>query len=91
MAEWAIGPALPPRRNQAITATVVPFPTPAERACFLRLQALEDAISYRLARLATPCPGCGPQRCDDHAVDIRLIADYRDTARQLSRALHTRR
>jgi len=93
MAEWASGPALPPRRGQAITATatVAPSITPAERACFGWLQALEDAISYRLVRLAAPCPGCGPQRCDDHAVDVGLIAGYRNTATHIRPVLHARR
>jgi hypothetical protein len=83
MADWARIPAPPPRQGQAITAAPVatPFITPAERACFLRLQALEDAIAYRLARLAVSCPGCGVHRCDDHAVDVILIAGYRDAFR----------
>lgn len=93
MADWASNPALPPRRGQAsaATVTVALSITPAERACFVWLQALEDAISYRLARLAAPCRSCGPQQCDDHAADIRLIADYRDTARHIRPALHPRR
>jgi hypothetical protein len=93
MADPANGPALPPRQGQASTATptATQLPTPAERACFLRLQALEDAIAYRSARLAAPCPRCGLQRCDDHAVDLTLIADYRDAARHTHRALHAQR
>jgi hypothetical protein len=82
-----------PHQGQAITATptATPSTTPAERACFLRLQALEDAIAYRLARLAAPCPGCGPQHCDDHAVDVTLIAAYREATHQTALVLHAQR
>jgi hypothetical protein len=52
---------------------------------FLGLQALEDAIAYRQARLAAPCPDCGADpgalRCDDHACDRTLITAYREAAR----------
>jgi hypothetical protein len=47
-----------------------------------RLQALEDAIAYRRARVSAPCPDCtasGP-KCDDHACDLTLIAAYQRTA-----------
>jgi hypothetical protein len=47
-----------------------------------RLQALEDAIAYRRARVSAPCPDCtasGPM-CDDHACDLNLIAIYQRTA-----------
>ena len=41
------------------------------------LQALDDAITHRSARLAAPCPDCQPgRRCDDHATDQNLIAGY---------------
>jgi hypothetical protein len=50
----------------------------------MRLQALDDAIAYRAARIAAPCPDCGPDaRCDDHACDADLITAYQDTARAL--------
>jgi hypothetical protein len=62
----------------------VPRLAPAERARFQHLQALEDAIAYRTARLAAPCPHCGPDRCDDHATDTGLIAAYRLTAAALA-------
>jgi hypothetical protein len=52
----------------------------AERARFQQLQALEDAIAYRRARLAEPCPDCGVARCDDHATDANLIAAYQRAA-----------
>jgi hypothetical protein len=58
--------------------------TPAERARFQHLQALEDAIAYRAARLTAPCPHCGPARCDDHATDTTLITAYRLTAAALA-------
>ena len=48
----------------------------AGRARFTQAQAFEDAIAYRRARLAAPCPDCGPARCDDHATDVDLIAWY---------------
>jgi hypothetical protein len=46
------------------------------------LQALEDAIAYRRARVTAPCPDCAArgQMCDDHACDLDLIAAYRRTA-----------
>ena len=52
------------------------------RGWFQHLQALEDAIAYRRARAAAPCPDCtatGP-RCDDHACDLQLIAAYQQAA-----------
>jgi hypothetical protein len=62
-----------------------------ERARFQQLQALEDAIAYRRARLAVPCPDCGPaetgRKCDDHACDVDLIACYWQTARTAHREL----
>lgn len=54
--------------------------TAAERARFQQLQAFEDAIAYRRARLAEPCPDCGPARCDDHATDATLITAYLQAA-----------
>jgi hypothetical protein len=63
----------------------IPWVTAAERARFQQLQALEDAIAYRRARLAEPCPECGPARCDDHATDATLIAAYLQAARACSR------
>lgn len=41
---------------------------------------LEDAVNYRLARLAAPCRQCkrgaAGSRCDDHAIDVTLVAGY---------------
>lgn len=51
---------------------------------FRELQALEDAINYRLARLAVSCVRCQPVesggRCDEHACDVALIAGYLQVA-----------
>jgi hypothetical protein len=60
-----------------------------DQAEFQRLQAFEDAIAYRHARLALPCPDCGPPpaRCDDHAADHDLIAGYRRQRRQIAARL----
>lgn len=53
-----------------------------ERGWFQQLQALEDAIAYRRARAAAPCPDCtaSSHTCDDHACDLQLIAAYQQTA-----------
>jgi hypothetical protein len=53
-----------------------------ERGWFQRLQALEDAIAYRRARVSGPCPDCAASghACDDHACDLQLIAAYQQTA-----------
>src|SRR6266851_5433432 len=52
------------------------------RGWFQHLQALEDAIAYRRARVTAPCPDCtaSGQTCDDHACDLNLIAAYQKTA-----------
>ena len=51
-----------------------------ERCWFQRLQAFEDAVAYRRARVDAPCPDCGPAasggRCDDHGRDLDLIDEY---------------
>jgi hypothetical protein len=59
---------------RGITATV--------RAQCQQLQALEDAIAYRRARVTAPCPDCtaSDHMCDDHACDLNLIAAYQRTA-----------
>jgi hypothetical protein len=53
-----------------------------ERGWFQHLQALEDALAYRRARVTAPCPDCAAsnQKCDDHACDLDLIAAYQRTA-----------
>jgi hypothetical protein len=64
--------------DDAVTATTGHI----ERRWFQHLQALEDAIAYRRARVTAPCPDCtaSGHRCDDHACDLDLIADYQQTA-----------
>jgi hypothetical protein len=51
-----------------------------DRGRFQRLQALEDAIAYRQARISAPCADCeaagSGQKCVDHARDVDLIAEY---------------
>jgi hypothetical protein len=51
---------------------------------FQQLQALDDAIAWRQARIDAPCPDCEPgpdgPRCDDHACDVDLIAAYKQMA-----------
>jgi hypothetical protein len=58
---------------------------------FRELQALEDAVNYRLARLAVPCVRCRPAaeggRCDEHACDVALIAGYLQAAENTMTAL----
>jgi hypothetical protein len=55
-----------------------------ERHRYRELQALEDAVNFRLARLMAPClrcePGAGGDRCDEHACDVALIAGYLEAA-----------
>jgi hypothetical protein len=44
---------------------------------YTHLQALDDAIRYRMARLEGPCRKCRPgARCHDHACDLGLLAAY---------------
>jgi hypothetical protein len=62
--------ARPPRQRPGV----------GERRQFQRLQAFEDAIAYRRARVTAPCRGCAVaepgQKCDDHARDLELIDEY---------------
>jgi hypothetical protein len=55
-----------------------------ERARFNQLQALDDAIAFRLARLGEHCTECEAGEpgasCDDHACDVALVARYRERA-----------
>ena len=55
-----------------------------ERHRYRELQALEDAVNFRLARLIAPCSRCetvaGGARCDEHACDVALIAGYLEAA-----------
>jgi hypothetical protein len=75
--------AWPPRGRMTVADTRV------ERGWFQRLQAYEDAIAYRRARVAAPCPDCGNGTadglCDEHARDVELIAEYRQTLQRSAR------
>jgi hypothetical protein len=55
-----------------------------QRDQFQQLQALDDAIAWRRARINAPCPDCQPgpdgPRCDDHACNLDLIAAYKQMA-----------
>jgi len=55
-----------------------------ERHRFRELQALEDAVNYRLDRVMAPCAQCelaaAGGRCDEHACDVALIAGYLEAA-----------
>lgn len=43
------------------------------------LQSLDDAIAFRLSRLASPCDDCTlSERCDDHAGDEHLVDQYQE-------------
>ena len=69
--------------NAAGSARSLRFAVP-ERHRYRELQALEDAVNFRLARLMAPCPRCDPitggPRCDEHACDVALIAGYLEAA-----------
>jgi hypothetical protein len=66
-------------------------PVVRERRLFQRLQAFEDAIAYRRARVKAPCRDCaaaGPgQKCDDHVRDLELIVEYVHEIERSARAL----
>jgi hypothetical protein len=48
---------------------------------YSHLQALDDAIKYRTARLGTPCGKCRPAKpCVAHACDLNLLDAYREMA-----------
>lgn len=70
--------------------TRVPRRMPSSAArprSYAYLQAIEDAIDFRSARLAYHCPDCKPRaRCDEHACDARLLRTYRRLARAVSAA-----
>jgi hypothetical protein len=57
--------------------TTVSLLAPEVAARFHELQTLDDALAFRLARAAQPCPHCPPAgHCPDHAADHGLIAAY---------------
>ena len=72
------------RRLRALLDVVGATPTTRDR--IQRLQALEDALKYRRARIAEPCVNCdamSDSRCDDHDRDLDLIGEYEQAARRL--------
>jgi len=77
----------PPARATTPEACFVATSRHQDPRTFQRLQALEDAICYRTARLAEPCGACGPAdetRCDEHACDLSLIAAYQRSFKDLA-------
>jgi len=55
----------------------MPLLDPQVSAKLGALQALDDAIAYRLARLDLRCQDCGPaSRCVEHRHDEQLVANY---------------
>src|SRR6185312_13617941 len=66
-------------------------PGVSERRQFRRMQAFEDAIAYRRARVAAPCTDCAAaepgQQCDDHARDVELIDEYAHEIERSVRAI----
>jgi hypothetical protein len=97
----------PAPRALALRTTGVTYPGSAEHISAVRadlrpilrdcpiqqLQALDDAIAWRRARITAPCPDCEPGpdgcRCDDHACDLDLIAAYRQMANATIKDLST--
>jgi hypothetical protein len=67
--------------STAAGAGLLRFAVP-DRHRFRQLQALEDAVNYRAARLMVPCSRCEPgrDRCDEHACDVALVAGYLEAA-----------
>jgi hypothetical protein len=90
----ANGAAVPPARVSRYADARFP---PASQVTFLQETSLEDAIGYRLWRLAQPCPDCGTDpaanRCDDHLGDLDLLVTYHralKAAERESRAARTK-
>jgi len=79
---WPV-PGAPP------SAPPSPLPvTPGRPRSIAPLQALDDAVSFRRARLAIDCDDCQPgQLCADHDGDVLLIAVYRQMRQQAAAAL----
>jgi hypothetical protein len=78
------GPPSPPARaasrpgNAGDTGQPAALPPPPgrPRSC-APLQAMDDAVNFRRARLAIHCPDCHlGARCDDHDADLALIETY---------------
>jgi len=63
-------------------------PPPSRPGSFAHLQALDDAMSYRAARVRAPCRRCRPCKpCDAHACDLNLLDAYREMAEAAVAAL----
>jgi len=63
-------------------------PPPSRPRSYAHLQALDDAISYRAARVRAPCRRCRPGKpCDAHACDLNLLDAYREMAQAAVAAL----
>lgn len=55
---------------------------PGRRFSLAHLQALDDAIRFRAARLRAPCRSCRPGApCDAHGRDMGLLESYHQMAR----------
>jgi hypothetical protein len=72
-----------------VTGTAAGLTAPPSRPrSHAHLQALDDAICYRAARLKAICRKCRPARpCDVHACDLRLLEAYHRMARDAIAAL----
>jgi hypothetical protein len=56
-------------------------PPPGRPRSCAHLQALDDAISYRAARLRAPCRTCRPGApCHAHGRDLSLLDTYHQIA-----------
>jgi len=72
------------RRLRGLLVVVGADPAPCRSV--QHLQALEDALKYRRARITEPCAHCDAApagRCEDHGRDVDLIGVYERTARRL--------
>ena len=81
---WLSG--LKPEAVAAITGIILRAGAPGPGSQTQHLQALEDALKFRRARVAAPCADCTIAiggKCDDHGRDTGLITEYEQTARQL--------
>ncbi len=53
---------------------------PRDGGTIALMQAYEDAICWRTGQLAAPCGECDGSTevfCNEHAIDLRLIAGYK--------------
>jgi hypothetical protein len=64
-------------------------PPPGRPHSCAHLQALDDAISYRAARLRAPCRTCRPGApCHAHGRDLSLLDTYHQIAQAAVAALN---